>query len=609
MITTFPRLLSRALRILRDEGPVALAHRVFRTFGPLNNYNSWIKKYDALTERDRDAIGRRLQTLPHQPLISVLMPSYNISERWLRRAIDSVLEQLYSHWELCIADDASTLPQVRPVLNEYRSRDPRIKVVFREQNGHISAASNSALELAHGEFVALMDADDELPEHALYMVIEELNRYPEADLLYSDEDKINEHGKRYGAFFKPDWNPDLFHSQNFISHLGVYRTAWVRRVGGFRLGFEGSQDYDLALRIIEQIPPDNIRHIPHVLYHWRALSTSTALTTGIKEYAASASRKALMAHFERQGVEVDVVPLGSCCHRVRYSPPASPPLVSLIVPVRDHPELLRTCVQSVLHRTDYAHFEMVIVDNQTVDPRALSLLSELQEDPRVRVMKYDASFNYSSIVNWGVAQSSGEILCLLNNDIRVISSDWLQEMVNHSVRPEIGAVGAMLYYPTGIVQHAGVILGVGGVAAHAHRGLRKGGQGYFARAALIQNFSAVTAACMAMRRAVFDSVGGFDGEQLPVAFSDVDLCLRIRERGYRILWTPYAQLIHHESASRGPDHHPANQERFKREVEYMKSRWGPVLTNDPCYNPNLTLMREDFSLAFPSRAAKPWRTH
>ena len=601
-VTCYGRVKHRIL------GPAGRAlSRLGRKGSQLDGYEKWVKRYDLLTAADRQAITIRIRALEYQPLISVVMPVYNVREKWLRRAIESILRQLYPHWELCIADDCSPAPHIRKVLDEYAAKDRRIKITFREQNGHISAASNSALELASGEFVALLDHDDELPEHALYLIAEELNSHPDADLIYSDEDKIDGKGERFDPHFKTDWNPDLLYSMNFVSHLGVYRTSILRKIGGFREGYEGSQDYDLALRFVERIPENHVRHIPHILYHWRAVPGSVAFKADQKEYAYEAARNAIRSHFERLGKTATVTSGYHYYNCVSYPLPGTLPLVSLIITTRDRADLLREVVTGILELTDYDPVELLIVDNQSSEPGALSFFREIEKDSRVRVIQYDAPFNFSAINNLAVRLAQGEIVGLVNNDVRIISQEWLKEMVRHALRPEIGAVGAKLYYANDTLQHAGIIMGLGGVAGHPHKCLPKISPGYFCRAQVIQNFSAVTGACLVMRRRVFDEVGGLDEVNLPVAFNDVDLCLRLRELGYRILWTPYAELCHLESASRGRDDLPIQEARFKREIAYMRKRWGDRLFSDPYYNPNLSLETTDFSLAFPPRAPKPWK--
>jgi len=604
--------LRKAYRTWSQEGWKALKNRIVEQsrVSTLKSkpYESWIKFFDSLDDSDRSAIKKRIKGFRHQPLISIIMPVYNTPEIWLRHAIDSVRGQLYPVWELCIADDASTQSRVRRILDEYQKADARIKVTYRTENGHISAASNSALELASGDFVALLDHDDELAEHALYMVAEEINSYRNADIIYSDEDKIDEAGKRFDPHFKSDWNPDLFYNQNFISHLGVYRTRLVRKVGGFRVGYEGSQDYDLCLRCVALTQPSRIRHIPHVLYHWRAIAGSTALATSEKRYAEVAAEKALADFFQatQSGVKVETGDLPTT-YRAKFPLPGRAPFVSLIIPTRNGFEILRQCIESIRNKTTYSNYEIIIVDNQSDDAQTLHYLTELKRQKIARVLRYEDRFNFSAINNFAVQQCAGELVGLINNDVEVISPDWLSEMVSQAMRPEIGAVGAKLYYGDSRIQHAGVIIGIGGVAGHSHKYYPMDSHGYFSRLKLVQNLSAVTAACILVRREVYDEVGGLDEENLPVAFNDVDFCLRIQEAGYRNLWTPFAQLYHHESVSRGIEDSPEKQLRFTKETEYMKRRWGKRLLSDRYYSPNLSIDSEDFSIAWPPRVRVPWK--
>lgn len=604
------RALMDAWNVFRKEGFAGVGQRL-RQFAEASSgrhdYDKWVRCFDTLTESDRQRARALIAAMPRRPTFSIVMPVYNTPEQWLVLCLDSVLRQLYPDWELCIADDASTAPHVRPILERYAAQDARIKLCFREKNGHIVAASNSALELVGGEYVVLLDHDDELAEHALFMCADALNARPGIKLIYSDEDKIDEHGRRFDPYFKPDWNPDLFRSHNMISHLGVYATELVRSVGGFRKGYEGSQDYDLALRCIETLRADEIEHIPHVLYHWRAIPGSTALTSDAKSYARSAGVRALDDHFARRGIAATVEETTGGNYRVSYSLPADPPLVSLVIPTRDRVDLLRVCVDSLLERTDYRHFEIIVVNNQSQEPQTLAYFEQIRRDERVRVLDYDEPFSYSAINNFAVAQARGEIVGLVNNDIEVIDAHWLTEMVSHAVRPEIGAVGAMLYYPDDRIQHAGVIVGLGGVAGHAYAGKPRRYQGQMNRACVVQNLSSVTAACLLLRKSIYEEVGGLD-EELRVAFNDTDFCLRIRERGYRNLWTPWAQLYHYESASRGREDSPEKLARFNSEVDFMHRRWGATIQRDPAYSPNLSLTIESFALAWPPRVLYPFRT-
>lgn len=569
-----------------------------------NDYAEWLRRYDLLDDERRAALRTRQEFFAVQPLISVVMPTYNPNPAWLVEVIESVRQQIYPHWELCIADDCSTNPAIRQTLERYQREDSRIKVVFREQNGHISAASNSAIAIATGDWIALLDHDDLLSEQALFWVAEAINQVPDVRLIYSDEDKIDADGQRFGAYFKTDWNRPLFYSQNMISHLGVYHAELLRDIGGFQVGMEGSQDYDLALRCIERIDDRQIHHIARVLYHWRVHGESTAMSSEAKPYAQMAGERALAAHFARRGVDASVERVRDS-YRVRYALPAQPPLVSLIIPTRNGLELLRTCVQSILALTTYPHYEILIVDNGSDDPATLDWLAGVQRDQRVRVLRDDRPFNYSALNNGAARQARGEVLGLLNNDLEVITPDWLDEMVSHALQPGTGAVGARLWYPDNTLQHAGVIVGLGGVAGHAHSRMLRHHDGYFGRASLLSAFSAVTAACLVIRKSIFEEVGGLNEIELEVAFNDVDFCLRVRELGYTNMLTPYAELYHYESATRGLDDTAEKSARFGREVQYMMQRWAPLLQHDPAYSPNLSLRYADFSLAWPPRSSAP----
>jgi GT2 family glycosyltransferase len=570
------------------------------------NYDTWINIYDTLTDVDQVKIKQRILGFKQRPLISVFMPLYKPHKKWLRLAIESVLAQIYQDWELCIAaDDSATLTSIRQIIGHYQSRDARIKVIFIKTP--TATTLNNLLEIATGQWVASFAQDHELPQHALYMIVEEINAHPQARLIYSDEDIINAQGVRCNPYFKSDWNPDLLLSQNFISHLSAYETALVRAINGFREEFEGVQDYDLTLRIIEKINPHQIRHIPHVLYHWRAIEGSTAGDVDANTYAYEAARKAIQEHLDRQQIDAYVTTAyGYNMNRVIYKLPKDLPKVSVIIPTKDKLELLRVVIEGVLEKTDYPNLELIIIDNQSTKQETLNYLNNLSTIPNVSIIAYDSPYNYAAINNLAVAQSTGDIILLVNNDIEVIAAGWLKEMVSHALRPEIGAVGALLYYNDDKIQHAGIVL-CADVASHAHQFLNKGELGYHGKAHLLQNYSAVTAACMALRRTVFEEVGGFDEINLPIAYNDVDLCLRIQEKGYRILWTPYAELYHYESASLGPPTSPERLTQFLRESAYLKSRWRNFIAHDPFYSPNLTLNGGDFSLAFPPRVRKPWQ--
>ncbi|WP_204489886.1 glycosyltransferase family 2 protein [Archangium primigenium] len=573
-----PERLTRAARkwwgVLRTQGPEGVVRTLrekSRGERPLESYEEWVRQYDTLDDTDRAAIRRRLEGLSLQPLISVVMPTYETPASLLREALDSVRQQLYPNWELCIADDASRSPDVKAVLAEYAAKDARIRYVVRPENGHISAASNSALALVRGEFIALLDHDDLLPEHALYRVVEELNAHPDADVLYSDEDKLDTQGRRFDPYFKPDWNLELFRAQNLISHLGVYRTSLVREVGGFRTGVEGSQDYDLALRVVERVPASHIRHIPLVLYHWRAIPGSTALSLGEKDYATRAARRALTEHYARVGDgRIQHAPSESGkLHASVYPLPEPRPLVSLIVSSRAG---VRTrALHDSLARSTWSPFELIEVEGAGQD---------------------------SARLNAAAARAQGTVWVWLQDSVEILTPDWLEPLVARALVEDVGAVGARLFAPDDTLHHGGLLLGVGGAVASSHAGLARGQGGYVERGSVQQEFSAVSAACLVMRRAVFEAVGGFDAERFPSAYNDVDLCLRLRERGYRVLWTPVATLRQHDT-SVGV---------FPQEAAALRARWPAWFQDDPFYNPNLTLERGDHGLAWPPRVKRPWRS-
>lgn len=573
-------------------------NRLTRALTPpgLTGYDTWVRCFDTLSEADRARIRAEVARMPAPPLISVVMPVYNPDPAVLEEAIRSVRAQLYPHWELCLADDASTDPAVPRLIARAAKEEPRIKAVRRAENGHIARATNTALDLAEGAFVAFMDHDDVLPAHALFEVAAAIQRQPDLDLIYTDEDKIDAKGRRFEPHFKSDWNPELLYSQNYVNHLTVVRTALVRAVGGLRPGFEGSQDHDLLLRLADRLAPERIRHLPQVLYHWRAAIGSGTFSDKALARAEAARLQALADLIARRGWphRAERGPLGF--NRLVRALPAPAPRVTVVIPTRDRAELLRVALDGVLHRTDYPAIEVVILDNDSREPETAALFAGMQADPRVRVLASPGPFNFSALSNEGARAGRGELLLFLNNDIEVREPGWLAEMVSIAVEPQVGAVGAKLSYPDGTLQHGGVVLGAGGVAGHSHLGIGPEDPGYFGRMMISQEVSAVTGACLMMRRAVFDEIGGFDAARLAVAFNDVDLCLRIRAAGYVIIWTPHAHLIHHESKSRGQEDTPAKRARFEAEVATMLERWGPQLRNDPYYNPNFARAKAQFRL-------------
>ena len=564
-------------------------------------YKKWLKKYYQLSDEELRTMQMIAESFSYKPKISVIMPTYNSSIKWLEEAIESVRKQVYPNWELCIADDASANRDCKELLKKYHKHDKRIKVVFRSENGHISAASNSALEIATGEWIALLDHDDIFPVDALFCVAKAINNNPKACLFYSDEDKIDYKGRRQNPYFKCDWNYHLFLSQNMISHLGVYKTEIIREIGGFRTGFEGSQDYDLALRFIEKISDEQIVHIPRVLYHWRIHQESTSLGADKKPYALISGKRAINEHLIRTGKLAKAGILDNGMYRVKYNLPEHPPLVSIIIPTKNNKVILENCLTSIIAKIDYPNYEILIVDNNSDDEATLLYLESLSKNSNIRILHDTDDFNFSAINNKAVKSANGSYICFLNDDTEVISPNWLSEMVSICIQQNIGAVGARLWYPNDTLQHGGVILGIGGIASHAHKFLPKYSEGYFNRAGLIQEFSAVTAACMVVSKDIFNKVGGFNETQLSVAYNDVDLCLKISNLGYSIVWTPFTELYHYESISRGADIQDEKKQRILKETDYMNKKWGGMIRNDPAYSPNLTLDTEDFSLAWPPR--------
>lgn len=558
------------------------------------SYPNWLARNEVL---DIEAMTQEIATFHYQPKISIAMPVYNVEEKWLRLCIDSILNQVYTNWELCMADDASTDPNVKKILTEYQQLDERIRVVFREQNGHISEATNSALAIATGEFVALLDNDDELAINAFYEVVKVLNENPELDLIYSDEDKIDMDGNRSDPAFKPDWSPDLLLGTNYISHLGVYRRSILEEIGGFRKGYEGSQDYDLVLRFTEKTTKERIKHIPKVLYYWRMLPTSTAVDQGSKGYAFEAGLRAVQDALVRRGIN------GHATHGAAnglydvYYDIKSDKLVSIIIPTKNGYKDVQRCVSSIIEKTTYQNYEIIMADNGSTDPKMHELYAEFEQQlpGRFFVESIDIPFNFSTINNRAVKKAHGEYLLFLNNDTEVITENWLTLMVSFAQQERIGCVGAKLLYPNNTVQHAGVILGLGGVAGHGHYGYPHGDLGYFGRLAINVNYSAVTAACLLMKKADFDAVGGFE-KAFTVAFNDVDLCLKVQALGRDNVWLHEAELYHFESQTRGYDDKGKKKKRFEQEKVMMEEKWGPLIENDPFYNPNLTRDIPNFSL-------------
>ena len=594
----------KCIRILATKGPGELWLRARNYLKASNNindsiYEKWIRQNEP-SKNELAAITEDSKKFYYRPLISIIMPVWNTDKKWLCKAIDSVINQTYDRWELCIADGGSKKPHVKKILKDYAKKDPRIKIKFLTKNKGISGNTNEALSLATGEYIGLLDHDDELSLNALYEVVKFLQNHLDADMIYSDEDKINVKGKRVDPFFKPDWSPDMFLSYMYTNHFSVYRKKIIDEIGGFREGYDGSQDYDLVLRFIEKT--NKIYHIPKILYHWRVTSNSTAMSVDNKKYARESAKRALKEFLSRNNIKGDVEDgLWATSYRIKRAVSEDAALVSIIIPTKDKVDALKRCIESIFSKTDYDNYEIIIVNNRSENESTYAYFKELVLNEKIKIFDYDKEFNFSAINNFAASKANGDFLLFLNNDMEVITSEWIWAMLEHAQRKEVGAVGCKLLYPNNTLQHAGVILGISGnaekgVAGHSHKYLASTEHGYFGRVDVIQDVSAVTAACMMLRRDVFDEVGGFD-EKLQIAFNDVDLCLKMRRKGYLIVYTPYAMLYHYESLSRGYEDTPEKVKRFNDEVTYVRSKWGDLIdSGDPYYNVNLSLKREDFSI-------------
>jgi len=559
---------------------------------PDDIYAEWIRRYDTLSLPDKASICEQVTQLTRKPLISVLISlSPGMEERLFFKTLDSLKRQLYSNWELIvvgaeISDEIKTASQI----------DSRVRTM--EYGALVHDAENSAIDLALGEFIAFLNEGDILPEQAFAMLASAMNKRSEADIIYSDGDSVSDEGRRHSPVFETDWNLDLFLGRNILSHLCAYRRELVKQAGGIREGFGGTRHYDLAMRASEATTPAKIHHIPSVLHHAR--DTDISDTTG--EDFENRIRM-VEEHFSRmkQAGVAERHPASSDWVRVRRLLPSPAPRVSIIVPTRDKPELIGPCVEGLLNRTDYPSFEVVIVDHESREAETLALFERFSKDSRVKIIRYSGPFNYSAINNAAIAQCESPLICLLNNDIDVISPGWLKEMVAYAILPEVGAVGAKLLYPDDRVQHCGVLLRGDGVGSHFHHFANRDSLGHGGHAVLATTVSAVTGACLLVRKEVFHEVGGLNECDLPVAFNDVDLCLKIKRAGYRNVMVPQAELYHHESASRGSDFTAEKMKRFRGEQAYMSSTWKDVLDKDGFYNLNCSQEFGNFALAFPSK--------
>jgi len=528
------------------------------------------------------------------PKISIVLPVFDPPLKHLKSAIQSVLDQSFETWELCIADDCSTNPEIISYLKELPSIDPRIKVAFRETNGHISEASNSAIRLSTGDFIAFLDHDDVLMPWALAEVAKAILENPCGKFFYSDEMTIDGNGNPVSSHFKSDLNREMARAMNYFCHLSVYASPQVLNLG-LRKGYEGAQDFDLALRVIEQLSDSEVVHIPKILYGWRAIAGSTAKDFNAKPYALGAGKLALQDHLKRMAidgeVEENLLVVGT--YRIHYKT-IDEPKVSIVVPTKNQYGILRACISSLLELTEYKNTELIIIDNGSDQRETLDYLEYLRTK-QVKVIVIDEPFNYARLNNLAAVQATGDYICLLNNDIEITNGDWLSEMLSVAQRPDVGAVGAKLFYPDGTIQHAGVILGIGGVAGHSFRSFSKFNAGYAGRASLGQEVAAVTAACLLVKTAKYTEVGGLT-EELAIGYNDVDFCLKLRAAGYHNIYWPFAEMIHHESKSRGYDNTPEKIARAADETIFMEKRWKISENPDPFYNPNLSKILKDFSL-------------
>lgn len=581
---TTPAMAADDIRTLLKRGPVELKKQWRNRYETEENrYARWLEKHGECEPA----------ALSWKPLISIVVPVYKPPREFLKQMIASVRQQSYQNWQLCLADGEGSM---EPVLRQAADEDPRIRYQILDENLGIAGNSNAALELATGEYVGLLDHDDILEKHALYEVVKALNEDPETDMLYSDEDKVSMDLRVYfDAHLKPDFNLDLLRSNNYICHFFVARKELLDELGGFLPYYDGAQDYDLILRCSEKAR--KIRHIPRILYHWRTHQFSTSENPESKMYCYTSGKLALEAHLKRMGLcaKVSLIEDHLGYYRVKYRVTGKP-RISILIPNKDQPDTLKACVDSIREKSTYENYEIIIIENNSAGTEIFSLYEELKKDPRIRIAVWEREFNYPAINNFGASLAQGEYLLLLNNDTRVITPDWMEELLGTCQRPDVGIVGAKLYYPDDTIQHAGVVMKLAGVCGHVFCGMDRSEPGRFARAVVQQDYSAVTAACMMVKKSVYESAGGMD-EAFAVAYNDVDFCLRVRGMGLLVVFTPFAELYHDESKTRGYEDNPEKQKRFTEEKKRLLGRYQEYLEKgDPCYNPNLTLTAPDFSI-------------
>lgn len=562
-----PYNIKKGILYLRHYGPKEFWVKLTERFQADDvDYEQWYENHKALPE---ELEKQKNEKWKRKPLISIVVPVYNTPQVFLRQMIESVQNQSYSEWELCIGNASPENKEMKKILEEYKN-DARIKEVEIPENKGISQNTNRAMEIASGEWIGLLDHDDLLAPNALYEIAKAVNEHPDAEVIYTDEDKVTTDLKEhFQPHLKPDFNLDLLRSNNYICHFFVASRDLIKRVGGFRPEFNGAQDYDLILRCTEQAK--QIVHIPKILYHWRVHKASTADNPASKMYAFDAGKRAIEEHLVRcrtKGTVQHTKDLGF--YRVKYEV-CGEPLVSLIIPNKDQSEALKKCLDSIREKTSYRNYEIIIVENNSEEPETFAFYKKIAGE-KIKIVTWEGEFNYSAINNFGVRHARGDYLLLLNNDVEIINGDWLTEMLSHCQRKEVGIVGAKLYYPDNTIQHAGIIIGIGGVAGSVFVGLPRAFSGYLHKASIQLDLSAVTAACMLVKRSVFEQVGGLE-EKLKVAFNDVDFCLRVREKGYLVVYDPYAELYHYESKTRGAEDTKEKIRRFQTEIEYMRSHW------------------------------------
>ena len=587
-------LIKKSLLTINREGIGAffIKARDYLRKAERDDYARWMEK-NTLTAERAEEIKKEITGFQYRPKVSIIMPVYNVDQIWLEKAINSVLNQLYGNWELCIADDGSTKDNLKEILRKYSNQDKRIRVSYLPDNKGIVCASNEALSLATGEFIGLLDNDDELSMDALYEVVKLLNKRRETDFIYSDEDKITAKGVRHDPFFKPDWSPDTLHSCNYITHFAVVRRNIVNDLGAFREGYEGSQDYDLFLRVTEKTK--NIVHIPKVLYHWRCIEGSAAKDSEAKLYAYDSAKRALKDHIQRFGLDGEVVNGESVgTYHVKYITNNCPE-VSILIQNKDNVGVLKRCINSIFRFTSYENYSIIVVDTGSVDPETLRYYDSLSDNRKVSISEHKNEIGLSAI-NTSMDKTDSEYIIFLDNRTEVISPDWITAMIEICQRREVGAVGALLYYSNDTIHHAGLIIDIEDGGGYYPKYIRRDSHGYFRRMKIIQNLSAVSSACMMTKKTIFKEVGGFD-EYFSPAFSDVDYCLKIREKGYLVVYTPYAELYHHESKNMVYKDNSEKKKRLKNEQEIIYGKWKHLMNNgDPYFNPNLKFYREDIAI-------------